>query len=141
MKGTEAKYTAKHIAKMIKRNRNAHRNARRYYESHKDSWDVMAADKFAIANYVEKETKRLSNEFRAYMIHNAFMKNRSFLSAETQYHNLGENAVETLKEDKGSYSRYVDRRKRQQNAINTVKHNMIDREQINDFERWIENTT
>lgn len=143
MKGIEAKYTAKHIAKMIKRNRDIHRNSRRFYETRKDSLSDDAnivADKYAIANFVEKETKRLSLEFRAYMIHNAYMKNRSFSSAETEYHNLGDNAIETLKEDKPLYSRYVDRRNRQQKAINIVKHTLLDKSQITDFNRWIENT-
>lgn len=146
MKGTEAKYTAKHIAKMIKRNRNIHRHNRRKYERLKDSVFHssvdMAADNHAIANHVEKETDRLVLEFRAFMIHNAYMKNRNFTSAEVERYNLGDNYLENIKHNLGEYSKYVSRKQSQDKAIRFVKYNMMDNEQEREnFEKWVENTS
>lgn len=146
MKGIEAKYTAKHIAKMIKRNRGIHRHNRRNFEKFKDSVFHssvdMAADNYAIANHVEKETNRLSLEFRAFMIHNAYMKNRSFTSAEVERYNLGNNHLENIKNNLGEYSKYVNRKRAQDKAINFVKYNIInDGEEREKFQKWVENTS
>ncbi|MFW6002039.1 MAG: hypothetical protein ACOCQD_01735 [archaeon] len=144
MKGIEAKYTAKHIAKMIKRNRKIHSNNRRYYECFKDSFTncEVAADKNAIANHVEKETNRLSLEFRAFMIHNAYMKNRKFTSAEVKRYNLGNNYLEEMKHNLGEYSRYMGRKQTQDKAIQIVKYNMLNSEQDREqFEKWVESSS
>lgn len=146
MKGIEAKYTAKHIAKMIKRNRGIHRHNRRNYERLKDSVFHssvdMAADNHAIANHVEKETNRLSLEFRAFMIHNAYMKDRDFTSAEVERYNLGDNHLENIKNNLGEYSKYVSRKQAQDNAIKFVKFNMLESDQERDhFDKWVENTS
>ena len=125
MNGMEAKYTAKHLAKMIRHNRKIAQRAFMFYDNHINDFDTNALDKFAIARHVSKETYKLSLEFRAFMIHNAFKKNRAFTSAEVEFHNLGENAVADLKNDNEKYAQYMDKFQKQQKAINIVKHTML----------------
>ncbi len=138
MNGMEAKYTAKHLAKMIKHNRKIAQRAFMFYDNHINNFDTNALDKFAIARHVSKETYKLSLEFRAFMIHNAFKKNRAFTSAEVEFHNLGENAVADLKNDNEKYAQYMDKFQKQQKAINIVKHTMLQTAtEIVEFSAWI----
>ena len=132
MKGIEAKYTAKVIAKMIKHNRSIERKHQR-----KSERDFFDGESYVIANFTHKEVKKLSSQFRAFMIHNAFKKNRGFTSAEVAYFNLGENSLSTIKENKELYSRYMDRFKRQQKAINIVRHKLLDHNERESFENWL----
>lgn len=138
MKGIEAKYTAKHIAKMIKHKRNMERKKRRASNAFDFSIDFVQNE--AVANHILKEGRTLSNEFRAFMIHNAFAKNRNFTSAEVAYFNLGDNSLNSLKEDTVAYSRYMERFKRQQKAINIVRHTILDKNEVEQFDKWLEET-
>jgi hypothetical protein len=132
MKGIEAKYTAKVIAKMIKHNRSLERKNRRSSENIDGGYENLV-----IANFTLKQASRLSSQFRALMIHNAFKKNRGFTTAEVAYFNLGENALNSIKDDKVLYSRYMDRFKRQQKAINIVRHTLLDSNEREAFEKWL----
>lgn len=138
MNGMEAKYTAKHLAKIIKRNRVKQKKARAYFDVRSDDPDFIALDKFTISAFLEKETNTMSLEFRAFMIHNAFKKNRAFTSAEVAYFDLGENALTAIKQDKVAYSRYMDRRIRQQKAIAIVRHTMLNASEREAFDKWLE---
>jgi len=141
MKGIEAKYTAKHLAKLIKQKRAMQKKTRSYFDVRSDDPDIVAIDKFTVSSFLDKETKSMSLEFRAYMIHNAFKKNREFTSAEVSYFNLGDNALSSIKEDSVVYSRYMDRFKRQQKAINIVRHKIIETTEKEEFDQWLEKTT
>lgn len=134
MNGLEAKYTAKHLAKLIKRNRAVEKKARRMSEV---SIDDSCYESFVIAQHVFNENRKMSQEFRAFMIHNAFNKNRGFNTAEVEYLNLGENALTSLSQDRNAYSQYVNRFKSQQKAIKIVKHQLLDSNQIAKFEEWL----
>lgn len=138
MKGIEAKYTAKHIAKMIKQKRIAERKKRRAMVTDDAMYNYIERE--AVADHLLKEEKALSTEFRAFMIHNAFKKNRDFTSAEVSYFNLGDNALTNIKENLVEYSRYMDRFKRQQKAINIVRHTILDKEETEQFNQWLEKT-
>lgn len=134
MKGIEAKYTAKHLAKMIKRNRAIEKKARRQSES----GDLNHAyGDYVVAQHTANQNRIMSQEFRAYMIHNAFSKNRNFTTAEVEYLNLGENALAALASDPVVYSQYISRFKRQQKAIQIVKHHILEKNQISQFEEWL----
>lgn len=141
MNGMEAKYTAKHLAKMIKHNRKVAQRAFKFYDSRKGEYtldDAITLDKFAIAQHVNKEAKKMSLEFRAFMIHNAFKKNRNFTSAEVRLYNLGENAIADLKQDNEKYSLYMDKFHKQQKAIKIVQHTMLsDVSEQAQFSAWI----
>lgn len=141
MNGMEAKYTAKHLAKIIKRNRVIQKKSQTYFDVRSDDPDYLALDKLTIAGFLQKQLKGMSLEFRAFMIHNAFKKNRSFTSAEVAYFNLGENALAAIKQDKVAYSRYMDRRKRQQKAIAIVRHTMLNTTEHAEFDVWLENNS
>lgn len=133
MNGLEAKYTAKHLAKMIKRNRAMEKKARRQSEVH----DIDGYDSFVIAQHVSKENRKMSQEFRAFMIHNAFNKNRDFTTAEVEYLNLGENALTSLAANHVAYSQYMDRFKKQQKAIQIVKYQLLEEDKLSQFEEWL----
>lgn len=138
MNGMEAKYTAKHLAKMIKHNRKIAQRAFKFYDNHITDIDTTALDKFAVAQHVTKETYKLALEFRAFMIHNAFKKNRAFTSAEVMLYNLGENAIADLKQDNEKYSQYMDKFHKQQKAINIVKHTLLkDAAELVQFSVWM----
>jgi len=140
MNGMEAKYTAKHLAKMIKHNRKLEKKNISFYESRINNFDLVdtAMDKFAIAQFLHKETQKMSLEFRAFMIHNAFKKNRQFGSVE-QYQ-LSDTVLQSLKHDNEQYSRYMDRYRRQQKAIKIVQHTMLDNETDKvKFVSWLNN--
>jgi hypothetical protein len=133
MKGLEAKYTAKHLAKMIKRNRSMEKKARRQSEV----MSYGSYESFVTAQHVAKENRKMSQEFRAFMIHNAFNKNRDFTTAEVEYLNLGENALTSLSGNLVAYSQYMDRFKKQQKAIQIVKHQLLETDQVSRFEEWL----
>jgi Fic family protein len=134
MKGLEAKYTAKHLAKMIKRNRSVEKKARR--QSTTSCFDC-AYPNYIVAQYVANENRKMSQEFRAFMIHNAFNKKRNFTTAEVEYLNLGENALASLASNQVDYSRYISRFKNQQKAIQIVKHQLLEKDQVPQFEEWL----
>ena len=137
MKGIEAKYTAKTISEMIKRNRGIDKKFHRKIDN--ETFRYADEISLGIANFAGKEARILSSKFRAFMIHNAFMKNRPFTSAEVAYFNLGENAVNSIKTTNlGAYSRYVERKIRQQKAINIVRYQLLDEGARDDFDKWLQ---
>lgn len=136
MNGLEAKYTAKHLAKMIKRNRAMEKKVRRKSEIN----GYNGYENFLVAQHVAKENRKMSQEFRAFMIHNAFNKGRDFTTAEVQYLNLGENALADLRVNLAEYSQYMARFKNQQKAIQIVKHQLLNSDQIPQFEEWVGNS-
>lgn len=138
MKGIEAKYTAKAISEMIKRNRGMDKKYHRKFEN--DTYLYDSEISLGIANFAAKEARILSTKFRAFMIHNAFKKNRPFTSAEVAYFNLGENALNSIKMNLAAYSQYMERYLRQQKAINIVRFHLLDDSERNDFETWLENS-
>lgn len=127
MNGMEAKYTAKHLAKMIKHNRKVAKRAFKFYDSHIGDFsdESTSLDKYAVAQHVNKEAYKMALEFRAFMIHNAFKKNRPFTSAEVELYNAGENVLTNMKADNEQYSLYMDKFHKQQKAINIVLHTML----------------
>lgn len=137
MKGIEAKYTAKTISTMIRRNRNLDKKFHRKAESNGFyTYDGEIA--LGVANFAAKESRILSNKFRAFMIHNAFKKNRPFTSAEVAYFDLGENALEAIKQNLVTYSQYMERRSRQQKAINIVRFEILNSDERPAFDAWLE---
>lgn len=139
MKGIEAKYTAKTISTMIRRNRNLDKKYHRKYDNG-GFYTYDGEISLGIANFASKESRILSTKFRAFMIHNAFRKNRPFTSAEVAYFNLGENSLASVKENLVAYSQYMERFSRQQKAINIVRHHLLDENERDAFEAWLQNS-
>lgn len=140
MNGMEAKYTAKHLAKLIKHKRKTEKHNRAYFETRTEDgiYNATAMDKIAVATYLQKEINKMSLVYRAFMMHNAFKKNRAFQSAEVQYYNIGGNALVDLKTDNEKYSRYMDKFHKQQKSINIVKHTMLNTDaEKTQFDVWI----
>lgn len=143
MNGMEAKYTAKHIAKLIKHNNKMEKRNRKAFDlrnNEDDFQNFKSLDGFAVAQFLQKETRKLALEFRAFMIHNAFKKGRDFTSAEVMFYGLDENALtELLSSSKEGYSLYMDKRNKQQKAIRIVLHTLLstDAEKVQ-FISWIE---
>lgn len=129
MNGLEAKYTAKHLAKLIKRNRAMEKKVRRQSDH---GYGDSAYNSFVVAQHVANENRKMSQEFRAFMIHNAFQKNRKFTSAEVTYYN----PVGTVN-DLVTYSQYVDKFHRQQKAIQIVRHQLLSSDERQSFEDWL----
>jgi hypothetical protein len=129
MNGLEAKYTAKHLAKLIKRNRAMEKKVRRQSDR---GYGDEAYNSFIVAHHVANENRKMSQEFRAFMIHNAFRKNRKFTSAEVMYYN----PVGTVN-DLVTYSQYVDKFQRQQKAIQIVRHQLLSSDERQSFEDWL----
>lgn len=138
MNGMEAKYTAKHLAKMIKHNRKIEKRNRTSYDLRNNDFDlqnVETMDKFAVAQFVQKENKKLSQEFRAFMIHNAFKKKRNFTTAEVEYYHPY--MINANNYDAATYGYLVERMRKQQNAIAIVEHTMLDKNERPEFLKWI----
>jgi hypothetical protein len=141
MNGMEAKYTAKHLAKMIKHNRKVEKRNRKSYDLRNNDFDLQTVetmDKFAVAQFVQKETQKLSQEFRAFMIHNAFKKKRDFTTAEVEYYHPY--MINMNNYDAATYGYLAERMRKQQNAIAIVEHTMLDKNERPEFLKWIANT-
>ena len=121
------------MAAMIKRNRKMQRKMQRNVDvSH--GYNV---ESFVLCNYLTRENRNLSKNFRAMMIYNAFKKNRKFASAEGQLLSLGENALQSLKSNLDEYSVFIQRQKNQQRALNVVKYKLLRDDEVESFTNWL----